>query len=100
VYITTVIETLDMRDRKEIRKATRNLNVELAKMGREYYDRLPIGRVYEAVERHGFDASALDGIWCGHEGRVNQSIGDGKFIQVNWCRVGDRDRFELNAYVS
>jgi len=88
------------RDKTEIRKAARKVNVELAKMGRVYYDKLPVGRIIALLEENDFDTENLEGIWCGHEGRVHESIGDGKFILVAWCRVGDNGRFELTSYVS
>lgn len=88
------------RDRKEINRCTRRLNVELAKIGKEHYDHLPIVRISNLVEEWGFSADELEGIYCGHEGRVHQSIGDGKFIVITWARVGDRNRFEIVSYVS
>jgi len=91
---------MTMRARNEINKSARKVNVELARMGRTFYDHLPIVAVSNLVEEHGFTADALEGIYCGHEGRVHQPIGHGKYIQINWCRIGDNNRFELNCYVS
>jgi hypothetical protein len=92
--------TTEKRDRKEINRCTRRLNVELAKLCRSYYDHLPIVRISNLVEEWGFSADELEGIYCGHEGRVHQCIGDGKYIVVIWARVGDNNRFEINSYVS
>jgi hypothetical protein len=92
--------TTEKRDRKEINRTARRLNVELAKLGRSYYDHLPIVRISNLVEEWGFSAEDLEGIYCGHEGRTHQSIGDGKFIVITWARVGDRGRFEIVSYVS
>jgi hypothetical protein len=91
------------RDRKEINKAARKLGGalhDLTQGGCLLTDHLPIVAISNLVEEHGFSADKLEGIYCGHKGRVNEDIGEGKFITITWDRAGDRQRFETITYIS
>lgn len=92
-----------VRSRKETNKAAKALMSDihdLTQGGCLLTDHLPIVAISNLVVKHGFNADALGGIYCGHEGRSNNPIGEGKWLTITWARAGDRNRFETIAYVS
>jgi len=65
-----------------------------------YFDSLPLADIAAVLAAHGLSAP-LDGIYCGHQGRVHEPIGPDNrpWLCLTWFRMPS-GRFEINAYVS
>jgi hypothetical protein len=84
------------------KEATRRAraNHDLAKkIGSTYWSHLPVADIAEIINKHGFDGSALDGIYTGHQGKVHEKVGKNTWIVVTWYRMPSGN-FEIIAYLS
>lgn len=52
------------------KQAAARINTSLHAISCRYFDSLPINEIKAVIETEGFDAAALDGIYCGRTGRV------------------------------
>lgn len=67
-----------------------------------YFEGLGAGidAVRTILARHGFSTEVFDGFYCGRDGRLNGSIGGGRFICFTWHRMEVTGTYEVVAYVS
>lgn len=65
-----------------------------------YFDGLPIQALSGIVQEHGFDASELDGIYCGRDGRHLARISPKAGLFMTWHKMEVTGRYEVVAYVS
>ena len=65
-----------------------------------YFDSLPLRDIASILSAHGVTVP-LDGIYCGHQGRLHEPLGPDSrlLICLTWFRMPS-GRFEINAYVS
>lgn len=90
-----------MTTKSDIKSALRRLNVWLAKFVRNvYFDGIPVSQMAQALEDHGFEASELEGIYCGREGRHTAAIGHGKHLHFTWYKMEATGRYEIVAYAN
>lgn len=84
------------------KEATRRAraNKELAKkICSVYWSHLPIDDIAKIINTHGFDGSALDGFYTGHQGKVHEKVGKNTYIVITWYRMPSGN-FEIVAYLS
>ena len=58
-----------------------------------------IDRLAEILKANGFDATELNGFYCGHEGRTNQPVGHNKNVFITWYRM-QSGSYEMIGYIS
>lgn len=75
-------------------------NGDLADICRTLHQGLPIDQITAALNRHGFDGSAMDGIYCGETGKVNEKVGERTWIFLSWYRFIESGRYEVVSYLS
>jgi len=87
-------------DANETKKARKRVNAALALMGRIYHTGLPLDAICKLLTENGFNPSELDGIYCGHDGRIGSvSVSNYTYFAMTWHRM-ESGRFEVVAYVS
>lgn len=83
-----------------LRTRINRLNRDLAALTRNrYFACLPIYEMRLAVEKHGFNSSDLDGIYCGSTGRSVASLGENVWLALTWHKM-ESGRWEIVAYAS
>lgn len=82
------------------RAARSVVNRELWELSRRYHDGIPVGRVIEILEAHGFEGDPMHGIYCGRDGRLHEKVGERTWIAMSWHKMEESGRYEINAYVS
>lgn len=86
--------------RKEETKSRRIANDIVANVTRvNYFDGLPVNTFKEVLIECGFNGEALDGIYCGHEGRTTEQVGPNTWFHMSWYRMPS-GRYEVVAYLS
>lgn len=92
-----------MREQTSIslRVRTNNCNTDLHSHCTRYWDCLSeaIDGVKDCLELSGFDTKELDGIYCGHDGRVNVPVGDNRHLSFVWHRMDVTRTYEIVAYI-
>jgi hypothetical protein len=84
----------------EKRKAKDAVNGFLFDLGKTYQDGLPIGAIIEKLNSVGFtETEDLEGVYCGREGRVNATVGNGVYLTLSWYKMPS-GRYEVTSYVS
>ena len=84
-----------------LRTRLNRVNEALAGIGSIYYHSLG-NAVYEidsALEANGFAATEWDGTVYGNTRRVNEEVGDGKYVHISLYRL-ESGRWEVVAYVN
>ena len=76
------------------------VNKVLADMSKEYHVGLPVREISELLNKHGFDGSAMDGIYTGHDGKIHEKVGERSWISMTWHKMEESGRYEIVAYVS
>ncbi len=66
---------------------------------RTYYDRIPWGKIMDAVTDAGFDGALITGVIERDGGRINEFVGGKTYLYVTWYRMPS-GRFEVITYVS
>jgi hypothetical protein len=79
-------------------KNTNQVNQALTELGKVYHSTLPIDQI-DAILTAGGLRNLEEGIYCGHEGRVHEQVGDRNWFVMTWFRMPS-GRFEVVAYVS
>jgi hypothetical protein len=74
-------------------------NKDLSDVGKIYWQTLPIKEVSDILNKHGFDGSALDGIYTGQKGATHEKVGDKTWVKLEWYKMSS-GKYEVNAYVS
>jgi hypothetical protein len=96
--ITKAAATLDPKQEKSLRTKA---NAEITKLIKnKYFTGLPIKEVQEILSKYGFDASALDGIYTGRDGKDHEQVGPKTWISMSWHRMEESGRYEFIAYLS
>ena len=83
-----------------LRVRTRRANNEIhALTTNRYFDGIPTSEMAEILNRHGFTGDAtMEGIYCGHEGRMSELAGENRYFTMSWYRMTS-GRFEIIAYL-
>lgn len=83
-------------------KRKNQLNKYLGDICRKNYNNLgdPLSLINKAVKETGFSTEAMDGIYCGRDGRMHDQIGKRTWISIQWHKFEDANRWEINAYAS
>lgn len=86
---------------KAERKATRAASAAIYQLttGR-YFETLPVVEIKEILNAHGLNGDAMDGIYCGREGRIHEPIGAVCAITMTWFRMETTGRYEIVAYAN
>jgi hypothetical protein len=81
-------------------KTAKELSIDLNEILKPiYFESLPLNQIANAVTKHGYNPTDLDGIYCGKEGRAFANIGMNRGIVIEWYRM-ESGLYEVNAYVS
>jgi hypothetical protein len=70
-----------------------------------YFDGIPVGAMSEIMERHGFDVTEFDGIYCGETGQTIVSCAWSQnsewkvYVTFAWHKMGS-GKMEIVGYVS
>jgi hypothetical protein len=73
----------------------------LCEASKKYWEGLsaPLEVIGQALTAQGFDASVLDGIYCGESGRESQPVDGKTHLVFSWYRMAS-GRYEVTAYLS
>ena len=63
-----------------------------------YHQSLPLADIDAILTANGFKPLE-EGIYCGHQGRINDQVGEFSYLVMSWYRMPS-GRFEINAYIS
>ena len=74
-------------------------NKELGAICRNLYSGIPVDVIARVLNSHEFNGNAMDGIYCGRDGRMNEQVGQRTWITVMWHKYEDTGRFEVVVYV-
>ncbi len=74
-------------------------NKALGVMCKKYYKSLPVNEIAAVLKENGFDGDEMDGIYCGHNGKILEQVGKKTWIYFSWYKMPSGN-FEINAYVS
>jgi len=74
-------------------------NKELATISQKYHKTLPISEISQILSKNGFDSAVMEGIYCGHTGKVYEQVGKKTWIIFTWYKMPSGN-FEINVYVS
>lgn len=77
----------------------RQVNRRLSMLCKGYTPSLPIAQIGAILRSHGFLSEPLEGIYCGHEGKVHEQVGKSTWIRVTWY-MHVTGNYEVLAYVS
>ena len=84
----------------------RKINTVIAFPGENFFDSVPLDRIDNALEAHGFgmldeDGEPWQGLLCGRDGRCIFDIGASNAVLVlHWHKFDTTGRYEIVAYVS
>jgi hypothetical protein len=81
------------------RAIIRKLYQHLGRIGREYHASACPEALVSAVVEAGFPASALDGIYCGADGRTTHELSPKLGLVHVWHRM-DSGRYEVTCYTT
>ena len=85
--------------RTEASRANR-LRKALSEIGRAYHDSACPEALVLAVAELGFDGRALDGIYCGRDGRAEHRISPKVTLVHVWHRMEVTGRYEVTCYLA
>lgn len=74
-------------------------NNDLYRLGLTYHDAIPNADIDAILTTNGFKPLE-EGIYCGRDGRVIESVGDGIWLTLNWHQMEVTKRYEIVAYLS
>ena len=89
---------MDARERKELKKATDQVNNGLYDLGLKYHDYIPVYEIDSILVQNGFDATE-PAIYCGRDGKTHDEVGHGKFLSMSWHKM-ESGRYEIVAYLN
>ncbi len=66
-----------------------------------YFDSIPVMELQAILADSGFNPDPLNGIYCGHEGRISDDarVGDRTWCNLSWYRMPS-GRYEITCYLS
>jgi len=90
--------TLDaVNERTRRRQASQRIH---ALTFNRYFDGIPVAGIQSILTDCGFDAEPLDGIYCGHQGRLDAvRVGERTWFNLSWYRMPS-GRYEITCYLS
>jgi hypothetical protein len=75
-------------------------NKELAAISRKLHIGIPVKEIADILKKHEFDPVAMDGIYTGHTGKMNEQCGKRTWIFLSWYKMPNSGKYEVTTYVS
>lgn len=93
------VETMSAKP-PSLKTRINRLNRDLANLTRNtYFKYLPVFELGQVIERHGFEKSDMQGIYCGHSGQSTHDLGENVWMNVSWYRM-ESGNYEVMVYAS
>ena len=84
---------------KSLTSRKNSVNKALHALGLIYHQGLPIQEITDILNSNGFNGEIMEGIYCGHDGRISENLTDRIGFNMTWHRMPS-GRFEIVAYIS
>lgn len=81
-------------------RARNKANGELADLSSRYHATMPLPEIKAILEKNGFDGNAVDGVYTGREGRMNEKCGSRSYLSMHWFQLEKTKQWEITAYIS
>jgi hypothetical protein len=98
--VSRLLELPSVKDWPEPRRR-KAVNTLLYKLGfNQWYQSIPTTEIADILTRFGFDASVMEGIYTGRDGRMHEQIKDSRlWLTMTWHAMPS-GRYEIVAYVN
>lgn len=82
---------------KTIRDVNQKINLLIHN---RYFAEIPCSELASILEAAGLDFSAMQGIYCGREGRDHVQVADNAYFTITWYKMPVTGQYEIVAYVN